>query len=115
MGACTITLDSSPSPNENWGQRNVVFGTLNLSNSYATGGDTFTVGEFALGQLDALILTQDVTAAATYSITTVVNRTGLKIQAFGNSASAGNGLVEIANNTDLSGGQYRFRFIAIGV
>ena len=50
MGAITVSSRNYDLA----GSRNTVFGTLALSSSYATGGDTFTAANFGLSQIDHL-------------------------------------------------------------
>ena len=99
MGACTFTRDNDAnSPldgNAGWEVR----GTLFLSSSYATGGDTVTPGIFSLGELHKLILD----AGAGYVFSPVVSAAGLVtgVQAWATGASSGAILAEVASATDL--------------
>lgn len=108
MGACVITPDTDPQ--NTLGHQRKVAGTLHLSNSYATSGDTFTVGQFGLVQLDELMLIGDGANAAQPVLS--VDRTNNKILAYGKAASA-SGLTQIDATTDLSA--IIFRFQAWGV
>ncbi len=52
MGNITVSRDSP----DVWGQNRVAFGTLNLSSSYATGGDSYTAAQFGMNKITRLIL-----------------------------------------------------------
>ena len=112
MGAVVITLDTDPtfSPGGSY----MTVGTLHLSTSYANpGGDTFIVSQFGFGTiLTGIVLTPDPVGDFPAYPVLGVDRTNLKILAYGAAGSAP-GLTEITNTTDLH--TYNFRFQAWGV
>lgn len=54
MGAITVTLLNPGDITAYFGDRKIVFGTIQMSSSYAAGGDTFTAGQFGFEHLDYL-------------------------------------------------------------
>lgn len=117
MGAVVVTI-STPNPVDFFGSQKVVFGTLHLSTSYATAGDTFTNGQFGLEEITFLSINTGNGASLTTAWQLVANlptSTGLTaagtIQAFGTAGSAG-ALAEASSNTDLH--TFTANFMAVG-
>jgi hypothetical protein len=98
MGATTFT----PSPdafspkdsNEGWSVR----GTITMSNSYATGGDSITPAQLGLGTIKFM----EVAAATGLGYVLSYNPTSGTIQAFETGASLSGPLAEVASTTNLS-------------
>ena len=112
MGACVITPDTDPTFAP--GGTYLSVGTLHLSTSYASGGDTFTVGQFGFGTiLTALQLMQDGTSTSGTFIPQV-DRTNLKILAYVPAGSTGT-TVLLAQYTGSDLSAVIFRYMAWGV
>ena len=118
MGNVVVTLaNPGPDPVDYFGSRKVVFGTLNLSADYATGGDAYTAGQFGLERVDALLISQpgDGSATSWMLAPTLPTTSGLTaagvIQAYGGAAAA-TALEEAAAATDLH--TFIANFLAIG-
>lgn len=117
MGTVVVTIaNPGPDPVDYFGSRKVVFGTLHLSTSYATGGDSYTAGQFGMERIDMLEIAQPGDGNTTSWMlapilpTTVGQSAAGKIQAFGTGSGAG-ALAE-AGNIDLS--SFVANFLAIG-
>lgn len=109
MGTVTITLDPNPTHTED--HERVVTGSLSLSSSYATGGDSFTVGQLGLGILTDMemygtLAVYDIAASA---LPAVGQSTSVKILAFGTGAGSGGVFVQLTGSPDLSADVVRFR------
>jgi hypothetical protein len=108
MGAITVSVSDT----DERGSRKTVYGTISMSNSYATGGDSFTLSQFGLSSMAALTLgtgvdTTNKNAAWLLScsglpIGSALTSTG-KIQAWTAASSTGGGdaLTEATSTTDL--------------
>lgn len=96
MGACTFTASPdaySPSDsNLGW----TVNGSITLSNSYATGGDTLTAAQLGLGTIKGI----QISPASGY-VFAYNSGTG-KVQAYETGAALSGVLAEAANGTNLS-------------
>lgn len=95
MGACTFTVDSdgySPiDSSSGW----MVRGTLNLSSSYATNGDTVTPALFGLGEIKKMILD----AAGGYVFSPFTGNTA--VQAWYTGTASDDAFNEVTPTTDL--------------
>lgn len=119
MGTITITVNSTDYMND----KRVVFGTLAMSNSYLTGGDSFTLSALGFEALEFFDMDTpanvNFTGANAYVLgwagglpaNTGFNTT-MKVQAFATGSGNGNALVEAANTTNLA--NYQTEFMAIG-
>ena len=76
MGACTQTIATGDAWTT-YGNRRGVFGTLALSSSYATNGDTVTAAKWGLGRIDAMDF-QDMPPGYTLYF----DKTNLKVKAY---------------------------------
>lgn len=121
MGTVTVTIvNPDPDAYEYEGRNLQVYGTITLSGSYSTGGDTFTTGQFRMERLLYLDInmpgggaghTTAYLLAPNLPTTTGLSAAGT-IQVFGSGASSGAALVEVTNGTNLSA--FSFGFMAIG-
>lgn len=111
MGNVAVTL-STPAPTQDiFGNQYVIQGTLHLSTSYATGGDTLTLSQLGINNLFFLEMGPAVNEAATANTwllsyvppTTSGGTAVVLIQAWtaAGSPSTSQGLVEAASTTDL--------------
>lgn len=109
MGTVTIILD--PNPTHVQDHEKVVTGSLSLSNSYATGGDSFTPGQLGLNILTDLELygTLAVYEVVQSALPVVGAGTSVKIVAYGTGAGSGGVFVQLTGNPDLSADVVRFR------
>lgn len=92
MGATTQVLGEQTVQ----GNKRITYGTIALSSSYATGGDTFTAARFGLSRIDKLF-----TESAVLGRVVSVDMTNLKLLAYGQDGTTG-ALVEAPNTTNLS-------------
>lgn len=93
MGACTVSLVKSTV----FGDQRVNLVNISMSSSYATGGDTFTLAQLGLGQLDQLNL-GEMPGGFTFEVVLSTK----KIKAFWSpSPAAKAALPEVDNATDL--------------
>lgn len=96
MGACTFTPDPDGyaplDPNRGW----AVTGTVFLSASYATGGDTLTAAQLGLGRIKQI----QIDAIGPYDY--AYNATTGKVQAFWTGAALSGVLAEVTATTNLS-------------
>lgn len=102
MGACVVTLDTGPTHSVDHQRR--VTGTLHLSTSYASGGDTWTAANFGLGLVDDIVID----SGAWVFQPDITNK---KIKAFTAAGTPGPtvALSEVSATTDLSATVVRFR------
>ena len=109
MGIVTITLD--PNPTKMLDHERVVTGSLSLSSSYATSGDSFTVGQLGLNILTDMEMYGTLAAysIASTALPAVGAGTTVKILAFGTGGSSGAVFVQLTGNPDLSTDVVRFR------
>jgi len=103
MGATTFTASAdcySPiDSNAGW----MVRGTITMSSSYATGGDTLTAAQMGLGTIKNVIVNGGVVLATpTGEYTLRYNQANGTIQAFGGAASSGAIDAEVTNATNLA-------------
>lgn len=116
MGNGTVTLSGDPL---DFGiSRKYVFGTLALSSSYATQGDSFTAGQFGLEKIDFLTMDTGTPGTATTAYvlawtpaTTTGQTAAFKIQAF-QSGGAAAPLAEVGAGVNLT--TFTADFMAVG-
>jgi hypothetical protein len=98
MGATTFTPSadafSPKDSNEGWSVR----GTITMSSSYATGGDSITAAELGLGTIKFI----EIAAATGAGYVLSYNPTNGTIQAFETGAALSGPLAEVASATNLS-------------
>lgn len=96
MGATTFTPDadafSPKDSNEGWSVR----GTITMSNSYATGGDSITAAQMGLGTIKKILIA----SAGGYVLR--YNSANGTIQAYDTGAASGDALAEAVSTTNLS-------------
>jgi len=92
-----------------WGDVQIVFGTITMSNSYATGGDTLSTGDFGLTELNHLFL-----STRTGGYVLAWDKANGKVLAYYGDydAAADGALVQVAATTDLS--SVVADFVAVG-
>ena len=107
MGNVTVTLDKRRSI---WGDMVIVLGRITMSSSYATSGDSYTLGQLGVSVLNKLFIVP----RGAYHF--AVDYTNKKILAYGQEpTSATTGIIalsQVANAADLSA--QVLDFIAIG-
>ena len=84
MGACVVTVDTNGY--SEMGNREVRFGTIHCSSSYAAGGDTFTPAQFGLSKITRLDIQGAVNGTPTGYLA-VPDLTNLKLIMLGGAAS----------------------------
>jgi hypothetical protein len=110
MGAVKVTI----SDQSTFGNNRMTRGSFTFSNSYATGGDTFTPVQFAMDvvlHIDTKPAKRTVNGVTTALVVTTETTSGL-IEAYW-SGSSGGAMPEVNAGTDLSG--YSVGFMAYGL
>lgn len=106
MGSCTFTLDDDPHWYQTGGEIGFgIAGTITMSASYATGGDTLTAATCGLGAIRKVIICGaglvGSPATTAYLVTAVQAKPITLIQAF-QAAAASNPFTEVTATTNLS-------------
>ena len=106
MGSVTVTRDHLTY----FGDRIIVYGVLSPSSSYATGGESYTAGDFALNVVTRLYV------FPSGGYVCEVDHSNLKVKILGHRAdSTSSGVIqleEVSSGADLS--SESFPFIAVG-
>lgn len=112
MGTVTVTADN-PQDFQRMGHLDSIRGTITMSNSYATGGDTITPLQLGFGEIDMMVVETVTPGGYVVSPVMLPNSNSYKIQIFETGAALSGPLAEVGSGTDLH--LQTFRFWALGI
>lgn len=115
MAAITVNItDPGAGAVDYMGSRKIVYGNITFSNSYLTGGDTFTAGQFSLEALTWLDVSAPTNATPVALIPVPVLPTNTGFNAAGTiqlywAAAANTAFTQVANTTNTVAYTCKFR------